>query len=70
MRHRDMRPMPYPYYVRGRMFSEAVRKFTRKLDLSVPPKPSRAHPTASSRMTYMAHYRLAQIEAQRGLRVL
>ena len=69
MRHKDCRPPRWPMYQRG-----LLTRFRRlpKIDLSIPPKPASGTETASERMTYMAHYRLCQMEQPgRGvLRVL
>lgn len=68
MRHKDSRPNPWPLYQRGRVVS--LRRFP-TIDLRVPPHPSKI-PSAADRMTYMAHWRLCQMEQPgRGmLRVL
>jgi hypothetical protein len=69
VKHVRCTPQKYPIYMRGRMFG-AIRRLP-KLDLSVPPKPSRIK-GAGERMTFMAHWRLCQMESpSRGmLRVL
>lgn len=69
MRHKDSRPQRWPIYQRGRITK--IRRLP-TVDLSVPPKPSSGMQTAGERMTYMAHYRLCEMEQPgRGvLRVL
>ena len=72
MRHKDMRHMPWVVYPRGRVVAPWVRKMTNPVDLRVPARPGGLawHKTAGERMNFMAHWRLAKAERERGLRVL
>jgi hypothetical protein len=72
VRHKDMRPRPWVVYPRGRVVAPWIRKMTRPVDLRTPARPGGLawFPTASERINFMAHLRMAGMEREIGLRVL